>query len=348
MLRAEYRKYLLKFSFPARTSRMVMHDKPTYFLKVWDDADPSVYGVGECPLFPGLSPEDNPYYEKILDKACATINAVDVKLLMGWSSIRFGIETAIRDLQAGGRRVVFDTPWAAGDSTITINGLIWMGSHDEMLERIRQKLDSGFRCLKLKIGGIEFESELSLLESIRREFSPDELELRLDANGAFTPENAQERLERLARYHIHSIEQPIAPRQWLEMARLCNESPIPIALDEELIGVHLPGAKRTLLETIRPRYIILKPALCGGITGALEWVSLAQELEIGWWLTSALESNVGLNAIAQLASSLEVAIPQGLGTGGLYLNNIPSPIRQRHDYLCYDPQLSWDLSPIGF
>ena len=347
-LKATYTPYTLRFKTPARTSRDVLTSKTTYFIKIFDETSPEVFGLGECAVFNGLSPEAGPYYEKILAKACDTINCVDVKILSGWSSIRFGIETAMLDLQNGGRRVIFPGTWTAGETSLTINGLIWMGNADEMLHRIDDKLTAGFKCVKLKIGGIDFESELALLRHIREAFSPATLELRLDANGAFSPANAMERLKRLSEYDIHSIEQPIRQGQWLEMARLCMDSPIPIALDEELIGVHMPTAKERLLDTIRPQYIILKPTLCGGISGSREWMELAAKHNVGWWLTSALESNVGLNAIAQLAAHCRVTIPQGLGTGSLYTNNIPSPVTIHGDRLSYDPTSPWNLSTINF
>ncbi len=354
MLRASYQPYTLVFKAPATTSRAVMTTKPTWFIKVWDDEAPDVIGIGECALFPGLSADDTPYYEKILARACETINEIDVRILQKFSSIRFGIETALRDLEHGGQRVIYDTPFVRGDERLVINGLVWMGTADEMLARIDEKISAGFRCIKLKIGGIDFDRELDLLKHIRDAFPASELTLRLDANGAFTTENALERLDRLARFDIHSIEQPIRQGQWVEMATLTTLSPIPIALDEELIGIDTLPRKRSLIEVIRPKYLILKPALCGGLTGSYEWVQLAGEYGLGWWLTSALESNIGLNAIAQFASSLErggalaprPAIPQGLGTGALYVNNIPSPLCQESDYLCYNPSKSWDLSPL--
>lgn len=346
MLKARYCKYELQFKQPAITSRSVMTRKETYFIKIWDEESPGIYGIGECALFRGLSSDDTPYYEKVLARACDTINEVDVRILQGFSSIRFGIETALRDLHGGGRRMIYDTPWSHGDSVIEINGLVWMGTEDEMLSRIDEKITAGFRCIKLKVGGIDFDRELTLIKHIRGSFSPEELELRLDANCAFTPANAMSRLEALAPYSIHSIEQPLPVRSWVETARLCMMSPIPIALDEELIGVNITARKRQLLEVYRPQYIILKPSLCGGLTGAYEWIELAREMNVGWWITSALESNIGLNAIAQFASSFDLEMPQGLGTGNLYTNNIPSPLTQESDYLKYDTSKEWHLSNL--
>lgn len=346
MLCADYIPYTLQFKEQARTSRSVMHTHRVWYIRVWDESNPEVFGIGECAPLEGLSPECNQYYEKILARACQTINNIDVKILQGWSSIRFGVETALADLKHGGIRRIFDTPWSDGVGSITINGLVWMGSEDEMLARINDKLSAGFHCIKLKIGGIDFEGELRLLQHIREAFGPDMLEIRLDANCAFSAYEAIERLERLAAYSIHSIEQPIARRLWADMARLCRESPIPIALDEELIGVSERTRQCRLLDEIRPAYIILKPTLCGGLTGARQWVELASERGIGWWLTSALESNIGLNAIAQLAADLKVSMPQGLGTGALYTNNIPSPLTLCGDELSYNIHSHWDLKPI--
>ncbi len=346
MLYADYIPYTLCFREQARTSRSVMRTHKVWYIRVWDEATPEIFGIGECAPLEGLSPEDNQYYEKILAHTCRTINAVDAKILRGWSSIRFGVETALADLKNGGKRQIYDTPWYNGVGALTINGLIWMGSEDQMLARINDKLAAGFRCLKLKIGGIDFDGELRLLQHIREAFGPDVLEIRLDANCAFGAYEAMDRLERLSRFSIHSIEQPIARRLWADMARLCRESPIPIALDEELIGVSGEAAMCRLLDEIHPAYVILKPTLCGGLTGARRWAELADERHIGWWLTSALESNIGLNAIAQLAAEMRVTMPQGLGTGALYTNNIPSPLTLCGDRLSYNQQSHWDLSPI--
>ena len=237
---------------------------------------------------------------------------------------------ALLDLQNGGKGMLFDTPFTRGEEGITINGLVWMGSFDEMLERLEAKMRDGFRCVKLKIGAIDFNHELSLVRHIREAFTKDQIELRVDANGGFSPAQAPQRLEQLARYDIHSIEQPIRQHQWRDMAALCRETPIPIALDEELIGVNLPGMKEELLDTIRPQYIILKPSLHGGMSGAREWISMAAERGIGSWMTSALESNVGLNAVAQLAADIygpDIKMPQGLGTGQLFTDNVEMPLK---------------------
>lgn len=325
-----------------------MNDKETYFIKIWDEVNPNVYGIGECALFRGLSADDVPDYETQLKKVCENIANINEEDLSELSSIKFGVETAMADLKNGGKRQIFETPWSNGKTATTINGLIWMGSFDEMYSRIKDKLDAGFKCLKLKIGGIDFEREIELIKFIRTHFCPEVLELRLDANGAFSPTEAQEKLERLSKYAVHSIEQPIKQRQWAEMAELCRVTPIAIALDEELIGISNQKEKRQLLSEIKPQYIILKPALCGGLSGADEWIALAEQAKIGWWATSALESNIGLNAIAQWVSTYDLEMPQGLGTGQLYENNLLSPLVQERDILRYDINGKWEIPQLNW
>lgn len=344
MLKACYLPYTLHFKQPAGTSRGILLEKQTYFVKIWDTRHPESYGLGECALFRGLSADDVPDYEQKLQEICTNIHLFSPEEIQGWSSIVFGIETALNDLQTGGIRQPFPSLFSQGKQAIEINGLVWMGNKTEMLQRIEQKLQDGFHCIKLKIGAINFEEELMLLQSIRSRFSPQEIELRVDANGAFTPRDAMSKLEQLARYDIHSIEQPIRQGQWQEMQNLCKQSPVPIALDEELIGVTNTEEKIALLECIHPSYIILKPSLAGGFRGSREWIELAQSRGIKWWITSALESNVGLNAIAQWTSTLQTDMPQGLGTGQLYTNNIPSPLTQTGSKLQYDPRGEWDFS----
>ena len=345
-MKAAYTRYDLQFAFPAGTSRGVLTSKETYFIKVWNDDAPHIYGVGECALFRGLSADDRPDYERKLQEVCAGIDRLDSLDLTGWSSIRFGLETALLDLRHGGVRRICPTPFYDGEQAIVINGLIWMGDKAEMLRRIEEKLQAGFRCIKLKIGAIDFNSELDLLAGIRSRYTSREVELRVDANGAFTPENVRAHLDSLARYDIHSIEQPVRAGQWAAMADICRDTPIPVALDEELIGVEDSARKERLLDAIRPQYIVLKPSLVGGLSGASAWIEAAAARGIGWWVTSALESNVGLNAIAQWVSSLAVDMPQGLGTGCLYTNNIPSPLRQSGEALRYDPAGEWNLSSL--
>lgn len=345
-MRAEYKKYSLIFKEAAITSRNTLLAKDTYFIKVWDDENPTHFGVGEASLFRGLSAEDCPEYEEKLRKVCANINNIDLSQLKRWSSILFGIETALQDLKNEGRRMLYDSQFSRGEEGIRINGLIWMGNKEQMAERISQKLSQGFKCLKLKIGGIDFASEIELIKSIRNRFPKDILELRLDANGAFLPDETLSKLETLSQFDVHSIEQPIKQGNYNAMAEICKNSPIPIALDEELIGVVESVAKKELLDSIKPQYIILKPSLAGGFASSDEWIALAEERGIGWWATSALESNIGLNAIAQWLSAKKTIMPQGLGTGQLYINNINSPLYIGGDKLYLSPTADWDLTAI--
>lgn len=342
MLRAEWCKYRLDFKFLAKTSRESMLYKDTYFVRLYDESSPEICGIGECGLFRGLSADDVADYEDILSSVCRNPQGK----LPPMSSIVMGFETAARDLAGGGRRVIYASDWLDGSRGIEINGLIWMGDKRLMLERVREKIEAGFTVLKLKIGGIDFDEELDILAHIRRQFSPSDLTIRLDANGSFSVGNALDRLDRLSRYAIHSIEQPIKAGQIADMARICRRSPIDIALDEELIGVTPDDRKLALLSEIRPRYIILKPTLCGGFAEADKWISAAGGLGIGWWATSALESNIGLNAIAQWLAAKDSALPQGLGTGALYHNNIPSPIEQCGSQLFYNPAKCWQMPDL--
>ena len=342
-MKATYAPYQLHFITPGGTSRGVLYHKDTYFLKIWDESNPDVFGIGECALFRGLSAEDNDQYEAKLIEVCRNINNGISTDLSDYSSITFGLETALRDFASGGRRIIFHSPFVEGKQKISINGLVWMGSKDIMIERIKQKIDAGFRTLKLKIGAIDFDSELDMVKYIRKSFSPDTLTIRVDANGGFSPDNALQRLDQLSAYHIHSCEQPIKQGQWEAMAHICEKSPIHIALDEELIGITNPLTMMSLLRTIRPQYIILKPSLMGGISGATEWLKMASLMNIGGWITSALESNIGLNALAQWVATLKPLIPQGLGTGALFSNNITSPLRQEADYLTFDVNNEWQI-----
>ena len=315
-----------------------MRVKETYYVKVWDTSNPSRAGIGECALFRGLSADDIPDYEQQLAQVCRYIHAINVADIP-YSSMRFGLESALSQL---------NTVQTTYPEPITINGLIWMGTAEEMTARVKEKIDSGFRCLKLKIGGIDWNRELDIIKAIREQFTPEQLELRLDANEAFTPEVAHQRLETLASYKIHSIEQPIKRGQLHDLAQLCKASPIPIALDEELIGVTPTALKQKLLATAKPQYIILKPSLCGGFNEADEWIEIAQSLGIGWWATSALESNVGLDAIARWVSKYNPSMPQGLGTGQLYRNNVPSPLVINGEKLGYDSSAKWDYKDLAF
>lgn len=326
---------LLHFKQPAGTSRGVYTTRKIWLLTVEHDGRTA---IGECAPLPQLSCDDIPDYEAVLRRFCDIIEAtgsIPYDEMRNYPSMLFGVETALAQLSRTDG-LLYDTPFSHGEEGIPINGLVWMGTHDEMLSRLKEKLALGFRCVKLKIGAIDFAKELDLIQHIRKHFSREEVELRVDANGGFTPDVALERLQELARYDIHSIEQPIMAHQWSEMAQLCQLSPLPIALDEELIGVNSTDEKIRLLETIKPQYIILKPSLHGGVAGTREWIALANERGIGSWITSALESNIGLNAIAQLAANIygsKITMPQGLGTGMLFTDNIPMPLEIRNDCL---------------
>lgn len=340
MVAVSWRPYTLLFKERAVTSRNSMTEKPTYIVTIESDELPAGKAVGEAALFPGLSAEDSPEYESVLDAACrdasrCTTLAEAMRLLPPVSSVRFGFESALLRAMARPTANASRLRWLDGEEGIRINGLIWMGDKATMRRRIREKLEAGFHCVKLKIGGIDFNDELDLISLIRSEFPQEIIELRLDANGGFTPGNALDRLERLYHFGIHSIEQPIKPGQWENMARICRESPIPIALDEELIGFSSESRKSDLLDVIRPHYIILKPSLCGGFREAEEWISQAVTRGIGWWGTSALESNIGLEALGLWTAGLAPAMPQGLGTGALYLNNFPSPLSLEGESLYY-------------
>ena len=326
---------LLHFKQPAGTSRGVYITRRIWLLTVEHDGRTA---IGECAPLPQLSCDDIPDYEAVLRRFCDIIEAtgsIPYDEMRNYPSMLFGVETALAQLSRTDG-LLYDTPFSHGEEGIPINGLVWMGTHDEMLSRLKEKLALGFRCVKLKIGAIDFAKELDLIQHIRKHFSREEVELRVDANGGFTPDVALERLQELARYDIHSIEQPIMAHQWSEMAQLCQLSPLPIALDEELIGVNSTDEKIRLLDTIKPQYIILKPSLHGGVAGTREWIALANERGIGSWITSALESNIGLNAIAQLAANIygsKITVPQGLGTGMLFTDNIPMPLEIRNDCL---------------
>ena len=327
------------FRQPAGTSRGVYHTRQSWLVTVRDAEEHK--GVGECAPLPRLSFDDLPDYEELLTDACDIVahsGHTDFDELRPYPSMLFGLETALLNLQRGSDNL-FDTPFSRGEEGIPINGLVWMGTFDEMLSRLEEKLEQGFRCVKIKIGAIDWENEKELLRLVRRRFSRQEVELRVDANGAFSPGETMLRLEELAHYDIHSIEQPIRQGQWKEMARLCRETPIPIALDEELIGANRLQEKRQLLDFISPQYIVLKPSLHGGISGTSEWVAEARARGIGSWITSALESNVGLNAVAQLAAQVygpQITFPQGLGTGQLFTDNIPSSLEIRGGQLWFN------------
>ncbi|AVM52035.1 o-succinylbenzoate synthase [Bacteroides zoogleoformans] len=332
---------VLHFKEPAGTSRGTYSTRKVWHLHFTSSAFPNRVGIGECAPLPQLSCDDVPNYEDVLQDACRQVEErggiLDTDALRDYPSILFGLETAIRHHHTGNWGL-WDTAFSRGEAGIPINGLIWMGNFNEMLVRIEAKMKAGFRCIKLKIGAIDFEEELALLRHIRTHFSSKEIELRVDANGAFSPTDATEKLKRLSELDLHSIEQPIRAGQWEEMARLTSESPLPIALDEELIGCNTPAEKRKLLAAIQPQYIILKPSLHGGIAGGNEWIEEAGRQQIGWWITSALESNIGLNAIAQWCATYDNPLPQGLGTGLLFTDNVEMPLEIRKDCLWFCTQ----------
>lgn len=331
---------MLHFKQPAGTSRGVYTTRKSWFVELTSPDCPGKKGIGECAPLPDLSCDVSADYEQTLRKMCNMVEqtgCIDYDMLRPYPSMLFGLETAMLHFQRGDA-ALFDTPFGRGEEGIPINGLVWMGRFDEMLCRLEEKMKAGFRCVKLKIGAIDFKKELELVRHIRNSFNKDQIELRVDANGGFTPDDALGKLEQLARYDIHSIEQPIKQHQWQEMARLCDLSPLPIALDEELIGENDKDQKEALLDTIHPAYIILKPSLHGGMHGAEEWIRMANERGIGSWITSALESNIGLNAIAHFTAHTygqKISMPQGLGTGALFTDNIEMPIEVRGDQLWF-------------
>lgn len=349
MLKARFKKYQLKFKRPAGTSRGVYTTRDTWFLLLWHTEKPEQIAIGECAPLPNLSCDAGPDYESVLQELCSDISNYQYWLderLLRFPSIRFGLETALLDLENGTSRVLFDTPFSRGKDGILMNGLIWMGEVDFMRQQIDEKIAQGFHCIKLKIGAIDFEEELAILKMIRASYSPEVLELRVDANGAFAANKALSFIKALVPLHIHSIEQPISQGQPKEMAHLCEKSPVPIALDEELIGGHTYEEKMALLTAIKPQFIVLKPSLHGGIAGCDEWIKVAENLNIGWWITSALESNIGLNAIAQWTATLNSEMPQGLGTGQLFTNNFESPLRVNGERLYHRSKLFWYLSSL--
>ncbi len=345
-MEATYKKYILDFKRPSGTSRGVLTTKETWFLIL---KEKERFGIGECGILRTLSIDDRPDYEEKLKWVCKNIHLPKDELLeelIEFPSIQFGLEMALKSFEAENPFELFPSVFTEGKASIPINGLIWMGEEAFMLEQIQQKLEQGFSCIKLKIGAIDFEKEITLLKSIRKKYSAEEIELRVDANGAFKPEEALQKLQRLSELDLHSIEQPIKQGQFQEMAKLCAATPLPIALDEELIGVFSVTKKEELLQTIQPQYIILKPSLIGGFKGTQEWIDLAEKYNIGWWITSALESNVGLNAIAQFTYTKQTKMPQGLGTGSLYTNNIESPLAVKGEQLTYQSQGIWDINSI--
>lgn len=358
-VKCSIKAFALDFKFEAGTSRGILKEKVTYFIQITSDQYPGIIGIGEAGPLKGLSKDDVPNFLKEAIKILKLVKKmefqssqevlllqIDNMMLQKFPSIQFGLETALLDLIKGGRRKILDNSFYDTGSPLPINGLVWMGEKEFMERQIDQKIEQGYDCIKMKIGAINFDQECELLGKIRSRFSKDKISIRVDANGAFAPQDALGKLERLAKFEIHSIEQPIQPGLIVEMSELCKKSPIPIALDEELIGINGRENKLQLLESIRPHFLILKPTLLGGIVPTREWVALAQQTNTGWWMTSALESNIGLNAIAQLTSSLKGEMPQGLGTGQLYHNNVDSPLSISNGKIFYNTKLEWKLPEI--
>ncbi len=357
-LHVDFFKHPLDFRFEAGTSRGVLTRHDAFFIRVTDDERPGLFGLGEASPLAGLS-VDYVDFEANLRKVCSLFNKLDLDVFP-WNlnllvdqlvdkrlpALRFGLETALLDLLNGGQRVVFDNDFVKGYRRLPINGLVWMGDRETMTRQIEEKLEAGYSTLKLKVGAIDFSQECELLASVRARFSSAQITLRVDANGAWTPADAPAKLHELALFDLHSIEQPIQPRQDEAMAHLCQNSPVPVALDEELIGLSDYMEKFKLLKRLNPPFLILKPTLLGGFQSCREWIELANRLHIKWWLTSALESNVGLNAIAQFAAEFNNPLPQGLGTGQLYHTNVPAPLAIERGELCYQSGQEWDLALV--
>lgn len=348
-MKATWTKYSLNFKQPAGTSRGVLKLKDSYFIKLEQDGQ---VGLGECGLLRGLSADDRPNYEEYLDTLCGDIQeTADPKALLKgldeWPSVQAGLEMALKDYESEDH-ILYPSDFTDGYERQAINGLIWMGDVDFMLSQLREKIEKGFLVIKMKIGALNIEDELNILREIRSQYGQHEIQLRVDANGAFTPETAPAILEELYKLKIHSIEQPIKAGNWKAMAKLCKDSPMPIALDEELIGIFSREEKIEMLETIKPRFIILKPSFLGGFAKSEEWIDLAESRGIGWWVTSALESNYGLSAIAQWNYNLYGHLASGLGTGSLYTNNFESPLHMVRGTIAFDPKANWDLSELEF
>jgi o-succinylbenzoate synthase len=348
MMVATYQKYILDFKQASGTSRGVLTQKETWFLILEQGGKK---GIGECGILRGLSIDDRPDYEEKLRWVCQNIHLGKQKLydaLTEFPSIQFGVEMAFLSLESKNPLELFPSDFTNGEKSMLINGLVWMGEPAFMKAQIEQKIAEGFKCIKLKIGAIDFIKELELLQFIRNHFDSKTIEIRVDANGGFSAAEAFSKLQQLHQFDLHSIEQPIKQNQISEMADLCAKTPFPIALDEELIGVFSIDEKEKLLQKIKPQYIILKPSLIGGFQGTQEWISVAEKHNIGWWITSALESNIGLNAIAQFTFTLQSELPQGLGTGGLYTNNFDAPLEVVQGQLWYDLDLKWSVNLPSF
>jgi o-succinylbenzoate synthase len=343
MLKATYKKHILQFKQASGTSRGVMTEKETWFIILEENGKK---GIGECGILRGLSVDDRPDYEEKLQWTCENIHLGEEKLwqeLIEFPSIQFGVETAFLSLRSKTPFELFPSEFVSGEKSIVINGLVWMGNEAFMKQQIEEKIAQGFGCIKMKIGAIEFDKELELLRFIRQNFDENTIEIRVDANGAFNKNEALNKINQLTGFKLHSIEQPIQKNHTDTMSVLCKNTNLPIALDEELIGVFSSSEKENLLQKIMPQYIILKPSFIGGFRGTLEWISLAEKYNIGWWITSALESNIGLNAIAQFTFTLNTKMPQGLGTGSLYTNNFDCPLVVEKGQLWYKPELNWKV-----
>ncbi|MEO7080045.1 MAG: o-succinylbenzoate synthase, partial [Flavobacteriales bacterium] len=346
MIQATWKELTLTPRIPLGTSKGMIQERTVWYLIAWDTDRPQLRGIGEAALFPGHSKEFPADVRTKLLELCRDTTNWEQRLtgdLVHVPSARFAVEQCLKDLAASGSKVLFPSDFTLGRQGIPINGLVWMGDKRTMRERIKTQIANGNRCVKMKIGAIGIEDELELLRDVRKEFSARDLTLRVDANGAFTHSNAMPVLERLAELEVESIEQPVAPGLYEVMAELCERTPLPIALDEDLIGLNTRLAKKELLEHVRPQHIVIKPSLVGGWASTQEWIDLAQERNIGWWITSALESSIGLNAIAQWTAILKPVVPQGLGTGSVYTDNIPSPLNVVKGELHYSPEASWDL-----
>jgi o-succinylbenzoate synthase len=349
MLRATWKEITLTPKFELGTSKGPITSRTVWYLITWHSERPEVKGIGEAALFPGHSKEFPADVRTKLLELCADTSDWSQRVngdLKDVPSVRFAVEQCLKDLAASGSKVLFPSAFTLGQQGIPINGLVWMGDKSTMKERIRDRIDAGFTTVKMKVGAIGIEDELALLKSVRGEFSAKDITLRVDANGAFDARTAPEVLKRLAELDVESIEQPVPPGLYEVMEELCASSPLPIALDEDLVGLNTRDAKADLLDSVKPQRIVIKPSLVGGWTAAEEWIALAKERGIGWWITSALESSIGLNAIAQWTATLDIQGAQGLGTGGVYSDNIPSPLEAMEGGLYYRPEREWVLSRI--
>ncbi|HBH05510.1 MAG TPA: o-succinylbenzoate synthase [Flavobacteriales bacterium] len=338
MIHFKYRPITLDFTFSAGTSRGVLRSKPSWVIILEIEGS---LGIGECSLIPGLSPDNPGVIESKLENLRKNGVYRNKICRKETPALFFALEMAYKGLENRNPFLLFDNEFSKSRSALNINGLVWMSDAESMLAQAKEKASSGFNCIKFKVGALPFEQELKLLQEFRDSEFGVKMEIRLDANGAFTKSEALNKLEQLSRFNIHSIEQPIQPGQWPEMKRLCQESPIPVALDEELIGIQSKEDIQHLLDYIEPQYIILKPSLIGGFEVSDCFVEEAEKRNTGWWATSALESNIGLNAIAQWAASKNNDLPQGLGTGGLFHNNFESPLQVERGCLNYRPDASW-------